>query len=86
MHQPPGVTTSADFPIRDRMRAWVLGDPDQPLLQEKPTPVPSRAEVLIRINAVAICPTDRDVIHSTSPASIEGGLPFNKNFAPGQEI
>ena len=85
MYQPPGVKTSPDFPIPDRMRAWVLGDPDQLLLREKPVPVPLRAEVLVRIDAVAICATDLEIIHSGSPASIEGGLPFNKNFTPGHE-
>jgi len=85
MYQPPGVKTSPTLPIPDRMRAWVLGDPDQLLLREKPVPVPSRAEVLVRIDAVAICATDLEIIHSGSPASIEGGLPFNKNFTPGHE-
>ena len=85
MYQPPGVKTSPDRPIPDRMRAWVLGDPDQLLLREKLVPVPSRAEVLVRIDAVAICATDLEIIHSGSPASIEGGLPFNKNFTPGHE-
>src|SRR5712671_3809867 len=85
MYQPPGVKTSPDLPIPDRMRAWVLGDPDQLLLREKPVPVPSRAEVLIRIDAVAICATDLEIIHSGSPASIQGGLPFNRNFTPGHE-
>ncbi len=85
MYQPPGVKTCPDFPIPDGMRAWVLGDPDQLQLRDKPVPVPSRAEVLIRIDAVAICATDLEIIHSGSPASIEGGLPFNKNFTPGHE-
>ena len=85
MYQPNGVTTSPDFPIPDRMKAWVLGDPDQLLLREKPIPVPARAEVLVRIDAVAICATDLEIIHSGSPASILGGPPFNKNFAPGHE-
>jgi threonine dehydrogenase-like Zn-dependent dehydrogenase len=85
MYQPPSVKTSPALPIPDRMKAWVLGDPDQLLLLEKPVPVPSRAEVLIRIDAVAICATDLEIIHSGSPASIKGGLPFNKNFTPGHE-
>ncbi|UPJ51880.1 zinc-binding dehydrogenase [Bradyrhizobium sp. 200] len=85
MYQPPGVKTSPDLPIPDRMRAWVLGEPDQLLLREKPVPLPSRAEVLVRIDAVAICATDLEIIHSGSPASIGGGLPFNKNFTPGHE-
>jgi threonine dehydrogenase-like Zn-dependent dehydrogenase len=85
MYQPDGVTTSPDLPIPDRMKAWVLGDPDQLMLREKPLPVPARAEVLVRIDAVAICATDLEIIHSGSPASIQGGLPFNKNFTPGHE-
>src|ERR1700716_4191210 len=85
MYQPPGVKTSPALPIPDRMKAWVLGDPDQLLLLEKPVPVPSRAEVLIRIDAVAICATDLEIIHSGSPASIQGGLPFNQSSTPGYE-
>jgi threonine dehydrogenase-like Zn-dependent dehydrogenase len=85
MYQPAGVTTSADLPIPDQMKAWVLDDPDLLSLREKPVPVPSRAEVLVRIDAVAICATDLEIIHSGSPASIQGGLPFNKNFTPGHE-
>jgi L-iditol 2-dehydrogenase len=85
MYRPSGVTTSPELPVPDQMKAWVLGDPDQLLLREKPTPVPARAEVLVRIDAVAICATDLEIIHSGSPASILGGLPFNKNFTPGHE-
>ena len=40
------------------------------MLREKPVPVPARAEVLVRIDAVAICATDLEIIHSGSPASI----------------
>ncbi|MFX9858921.1 hypothetical protein ABTP71_18540, partial [Acinetobacter baumannii] len=83
MYQPPGVKTSPDLPVPDLMKAWVLGDPDQLHLRDKPTPAPSRAEVLVRIDAVAICATDLEIIHLGSPASIQGGLPFNKNFTPG---
>jgi L-iditol 2-dehydrogenase len=67
------------------MKAWVLGGSDELFLRDKPTPVPARAEVLVRIDAVAICATDLEIIHSGSPASIQGGLPFNKNFTPGHE-
>ncbi|MCC6609342.1 MAG: zinc-binding dehydrogenase [Burkholderiales bacterium] len=67
------------------MRAWVLGDPGQLSLVEKPVPVPKRAEVLVRIDAVAICGTDLDVIANGAPAMIQGGLPFNKDFTPGHE-
>src|ERR1700709_1735994 len=80
-----GVKTSSDYPIPGQMKAWVLGDPDQLHLSEKPVPVPQRADVLVRIDAVALCATDLEIIHSGSPAKILGGLPFNKNFTPGHE-
>src|SRR5712692_1369797 len=85
MYAPAGVKTSAAFPIPDAMKAWVLGDPDQLVPVEKPVPVPRKAEVLVRIDAVAICATDLEIIHYGTPAMIAGGLPFNKNFTPGHE-
>src|SRR5476649_2156119 len=85
MYVPAGVKISTEFPIPDTMKAWVLGDPGQLTLTDKPVPVPKRAEVLVRIDAVAICATDLQIIHGGSPASILGGLPFNKGFTPGHE-
>ena len=85
MYAPAGVTTSADFPIPDTMKAWVLGDPGELKLTDKPVPVPKRAEVLVRIDAAAICATDLEVIYQGPPGKIQGGLPFNKNFTPGHE-
>ncbi len=85
MYDPAGVKILPEFPVSEQMRAWVLGDPDQLFLRDKPTPVPGRAEVLVRIDAVAICATDLEIIHSGSPASIGGALPFNKDFTPGHE-
>ena len=85
MYNPAGVKTSPEISIPDQMKAWVLGGPDELFLRDKPTPVPGRAEVLVRIDAVAICATDLEIIHRGSPASIQGGLPFNKNFTPGHE-
>jgi len=85
MYAPAGVTTDPNWPVPDRMKAWVLGDPGQLSLTEKPVPVPKRAEVLVRIDAVAICATDLDNIYHGPPAMIEGGLPFNKNWIPGHE-
>src|SRR5437762_8336925 len=85
MYAPPGVKTSPDMLVPDMMRAWVLGDPGELKLTEKPVPVPKRAEVLVRIDAVAICATDLEIIWHGPPASIQGGLPFNKNFTPGHE-
>lgn len=85
MYSSTGVKTAANMPIPERMRAWVLGDPGELKFTDKPTPVPGRAEVLVRIDAVAICATDLDVIASGPPAMIQGGLPFNKNWTPGHE-
>lgn len=85
MYGPPGVTISPDMPIPDRMKAWVLGAPNELKLTDKPVPVPRRAEILVRIDAVAICATDLEIIEYGTPALIEGGPPFNKNFTPGHE-
>ncbi len=79
------TTDAATMRLPATMRAWVLGDPGQLILTEKPVPVPGRGEVLVRIDAVAICATDLDVIKSGPPAMVEGGLPFNKNWTPGHE-
>ncbi len=85
MYASPGVTTSPVFAIPDAMKAWVLRGPGELALAEKPVPVPHRAEVLLRIDAVAICATDLEVIAHGTPALIGGGLPFNRNFTPGHE-
>jgi L-iditol 2-dehydrogenase len=85
MYAPAGVRTSSDLPIADTMKAWVLGGPDEPLTTRKPVPVPKRAEVLVRVDAVAICATDLEILHYGSPAKVQGGLPFNKNFTFGHE-
>jgi len=54
-------------------------------LTEKPVPTPKRAEVLVRIDAIAICATDLEIIDHGVPAMVQGGLPFNKNFTFGHE-
>jgi len=74
-----------DFSVSGTMKAWVLDGPEQLRLIEKPVPEPGPAEVLVRVNAVAICGTDVEILTKGLPAMIEGGLPFNKNFTPGHE-
>jgi L-iditol 2-dehydrogenase len=74
-----------EYPIPQTMKAWVLGDPEQLSLIDKPVPVPGPAEVLVRIDAIAVCATDIEVIKHGVPAMIDGGLPFNKGFTPGHE-
>ncbi|HEX3399863.1 MAG TPA: zinc-binding dehydrogenase [Acetobacteraceae bacterium] len=74
-----------EYPIPNSMKAWVLGGPDELSFVEKPVPEPGLAEVLVRIDAVAICATDLEIIKHGQPASIEGELPFNKGYTPGHE-
>ena len=71
--------------IPSTMRAWVLGEPDELTLVNKAVPQPGPAEVLVRIDAVAVCHTDIEIISRGLPARIHGGLPFRKNFTPGHE-
>jgi L-iditol 2-dehydrogenase len=85
MTLPDNVKTSPDYPVPETMKAWVLGDPGELTLTDKPVPVPGKAEVLVRIDAVAICATDLEIIYHGPPAQIHGGDPFNKNFTPGHE-
>jgi 2-desacetyl-2-hydroxyethyl bacteriochlorophyllide A dehydrogenase len=85
MYAPEGVKLSPEMPVPKTMRAWVLKDPCELKLVDKPVPVPRRAEVLVRIDAVAICATDLEVIAHGPPAKVQGGLPFNKNWTPGHE-
>ncbi len=85
MPQPDNVKVDPAVPVPDTMKAWVLGDPGELSLTDKPVPVPERAEVLVRIDGVAICATDLEIIAHGPPAQIQGGLPFNKNFTPGHE-
>ena len=71
--------------VPDRMKAWVLGGPEEIFLVDKPVPQPAAAEVLVRIDAVAICATDLEILRHGVPAMVEGGLPFHKNFTIGHE-
>src|SRR3954463_3501361 len=85
MPQPDNVKLDPAFPVPDTMKAWVLGDPGDLSLVDKPVPAPKSAEVLVRIDGVAIGPPDREIIQHGPPAQIQGGLPFNKDFTPGHE-
>src|SRR3954462_2288160 len=86
MDQPTSaVPTTNPVSVPGEMRAWILGNPGELKLATKPTPAPGPAEVLIRIDAVAICATDLEVIAHGPPARVRGGLPFNVGFTPGHE-
>jgi len=66
--------------IPKKMRAAVLMDRDKLVLKEVDTPVPGPEDVLIRVEAVAICSTDVALIHEPFP----GQPPFG-DFIPGHE-
>jgi L-iditol 2-dehydrogenase len=74
-----------EYRVPERMKAWVLGGPGEISPTEKPVPQPGPAEVLVRIDAVAICATDLEIMAHGLPAMVDGGLPFNKNFTIGHE-
>src|SRR5207248_1223551 len=76
---------SNQYPIPERMKAWVLGGPEELSLIEKPVPEPGPAEVLVRVDAIAVCATDIEIIRHGEPAMIDGGPPFNRGFTPGHE-
>ncbi len=76
---------SNEYRVPERMKAWVLGGPDEILPVEKPVPLPGAAEVLVRIDAVAVCATDLEIIRHGLPAMVDGGLPFHKNLTIGHE-
>ena len=81
----PAASRSNQFAIPPTMRAWVLAGPNELALIEKPVPEPGRSEVLVRVDAVAICATDIEIMKHGLPAMVEGGSPFNKNFTIGHE-
>lgn len=74
-----------EFKIPETMKAWVLGGPEELSMVEKPVPEPGRAEVLVRVDAIAVCATDIEILSHGLPAMIDGELPFNKGFTPGHE-
>ncbi len=41
--------------------------------------------MLVRVDAVAVCATDLEILRHGVPAMVEGGLPFHKNFTIGHE-
>ena len=79
------IKVSKKYSLPKDMKAWVLKSPNELELKTKAIPSPWYSEVLVKIDAVAICATDLDVISYGPPALIEGEKPFNKEFTPGHE-
>ncbi|MFI5399513.1 MAG: zinc-binding dehydrogenase [SAR324 cluster bacterium] len=77
--------TAAELQIPKFMNCWVLGGPGELAFTEKAVPRPGPAEVLVRVDAIAVCATDLEIIYHGPPALIEGGPPYHKNFIPGHE-
>jgi len=71
--------------VPQTMKAWVLDGPGELRLTDKAVPMPGVAEVLVHVDAVAICGTDLEVVHRGEPALVQGGAPFHRNFTPGHE-
>jgi L-iditol 2-dehydrogenase len=74
-----------EFRIPETMKAWVLEGPEELSLVDKPVPQPGRGEVLVRVDAIAVCATDIEILKHGLPAIIDGGSPFRKGFTPGHE-
>ena len=79
------VAGDKDRSVPKTMKAWVLDGPEEIRLVDKPVPEPGPAEVLLRVDAAAICGTDVEILTKGLPAWVEGGLPFHKNYTPGHE-
>ena len=62
--------------IPDKMKAMVLTGPGTWELQEVDVPVPGRGQVLCRIDAVAICGSDPEIIHGGLPGIWPPSYPF----------
>ena len=73
------------YRVPTTMKAWVLGNSEELMLVEKPVPEPGPAEVLVRVDAIAVCATDLEVLEHGLPAMVDGELPFNRGFTPGHE-
>src|ERR1700758_5297427 len=74
-----------EYRIPETMKAWVLGNPEELTLIEKPVPQPGPAEVLVRVDAIAVCATDIEILKHGLPAIMDGEPPFERGFTPGHE-
>src|SRR5438552_615892 len=60
-----------EYPVPKTMKAWVLGASEELSLVEKPVPELGPAEVLVRIDAIAVCATDIEIIKHGLPALVD---------------
>ena len=88
MYAPAGVKTNPNMPVPDTMR-WpgCSGNPGELEVHRKaPVPAPKRAEVLVRIDAVAICATDLDVIASRTAGADPGRPALQQGLDAGPRV
>ena len=85
MYAPPGVKTDSNYPIPGQHEGLGARRSRATAACRQAGAGAEKAEVLVRIDAVAICATDLEIIYHGPPALIHGGLPFNKSFTPGHE-
>jgi L-iditol 2-dehydrogenase len=71
--------------VPEVMKAWALFGPGDLRRVTKPVPRPGEAEVLVRIEDVAICATDIEILRRGLPAMVEGKPPFNGQHVIGHE-
>ncbi len=81
-----GKAGDKKFAIPSTMKAWVLEGPGQLKLVEKPVPEPGPADVLVRIDACAICGTDIEIIAHGVPAMIQRRPALQQELDAGSRV
>lgn len=71
--------------VPEVMKAWALFGPGDLRQITKPVPRAGEAEVLVKIEAVAVCATDIEILRRGLPAMVEGKPPFNGQHVIGHE-
>src|SRR5579884_2414516 len=72
--------------IPDVMRAWALFGPDDLRLVERPVPRPDVGEVLVRVEAVAICATDLEILRHEYAGTVVALGPTVDEFKVGDRV
>jgi L-iditol 2-dehydrogenase len=71
--------------VPEAMKAWALFGPGDLRRVTKRVPQPDEAEVLVKIEAVAICATDIEILRRGVPAMVDGHPPFDGQHVIGHE-
>ncbi len=79
------MTEAAAGKVPEAMKAWALFGPGDIRPVVKPVPRPGEAEVLVKVEAVAICGTDLEILRHGLPALVDGRPPFDGRHVLGHE-